>query len=207
MATNRWPTIEGEYEEELESELEGELEYEAELEGELESELETELEGELEGEWELEGQAFVNPLRRVYPDAERALMEHLGRAAMEAESEEEAEAFIGALVPLAAQLVPRVAPAIMRAAPQLIRGVGQVVSQLRQQPQTRRLVQAVPSIVARTAQSLGAQAQAGRPLTVGRAVKTLARQSQRVLQSPAQRRQALRRSRSLDRHYHRVVCA
>jgi hypothetical protein len=202
MVMNRWPTIEGEFE----GELEGELEAEYELEGELELELEGELEDELEGEWETEAEAFVNPLRRVYPDAERALMEHLGRAAAEAESEEEAEAFIGALIPLAARLVPQVAPAIMRAAPQLIKGVGRVVSQLRQQPQTRRLVQAVPTIVARTAQSLGAQARAGRPLTAGRAVQTLARQSRRVLQSPVQRQQALRASRTFDRHYHRVVC-
>src|SRR2546429_206743 len=51
------------------------------------------LEGEFEDELEFEG--FVNPLRRVYPDA---LMEHMGHAAAEAESEAEAEAFIGALI-------------------------------------------------------------------------------------------------------------
>ena len=48
---------------------------------------EYEFESEMEGEFE----EFVNPLRRVYPDA---LMEHLGHAAAEAETEEEAEAFI-----------------------------------------------------------------------------------------------------------------
>ena len=76
-----------------------------------------------EFEWELEGE--LSPIRRVYPDA---LMEHLGHAAAQAESEAEAEAFLGALIPLAAQLVPRVAPAIMRAAPGLIRGVAGVAS-------------------------------------------------------------------------------
>jgi hypothetical protein len=62
----------------------------------------------------------MNPQQRIYPSA---LMEHLGHAAATAESEAEAEAFLGALVPLAARLIPRVAPTIMRVAPTLIRGV------------------------------------------------------------------------------------
>src|SRR5690349_4074394 len=73
-----------------------------------------------EAEWELEGESeaelLVNPIRRVYPDA---MMEHFGHAAAEARSEAEAEAFIGALIPLAARLLPRVAPVIMRSAPGL----------------------------------------------------------------------------------------
>ena len=85
-----------------------EFEEEFELEGEYELEGESEFEGELE----LEGEYEINPQRRVYNEA---LMEHLGHAAAEAETEEEAEAFIGALVPVAARLVGRAAPAVMRA--------------------------------------------------------------------------------------------
>src|SRR5258706_4467125 len=71
----------------------------AEYEYEYESEWEYESEGEAEG--------FVNPIRRVYPDA---MMEHFGHAAATARSEAEAEAFIGALIPLATRIIPRVAP-------------------------------------------------------------------------------------------------
>ena len=155
-----------------------------------------ELETEWEGEWEAAPPTPVSPL------ATRALMEHLGHAATQAESEEEAEAFIGALIPLAAQILPRVAPAVMRAAPQLLRGAANMVRTLRSNPATRQLVRTVPSIVGRTVQSLGSQIAQGRPITAQGAVRTLSRQTQRVLGSPQQAVQAYRRSRALDRRYH-----
>jgi hypothetical protein len=157
--------------------------------------------GELEGEWEWEdeGEEEANPIRRVYPDA---LMEHLGHAASQTESEAEAEAFVGALVPLAARVVPRVAPAVMRAAPQLIRGVARVTRTLRRNPATRPLVRAVPTIVRRTTASLARRVARGRPVTPRTAVRTLAGQTARVLSDPRQCVHAYRRSRALDRRYH-----
>jgi hypothetical protein len=157
----------------------------------------SEFEGEFE--WEVER---MNPLRRVYSDA---LMEHLGHAATEAESEAEAEAFIGALVPLAARVIPRVAPAIMRAAPQLVRGVANVTRVLRSNPATRQLVRTVPTIVRRTAASMAQQAAHGRQVTPAGAMQTLARQTARVIGNPGQCVQAYRRSRALDRQHHRSV--
>src|SRR5204863_2251473 len=114
-----------------------------------------ELEGEYEFEFEGEqaaGEALLSPVRRVYADA---MMEHFGHVAAQAESEAEAEAFIAALVPLAARLLPRVAPTIMRAAPGLIRGVAGITRTLRRNPQTRPLVRALPTIVRRTVADLG----------------------------------------------------
>jgi hypothetical protein len=158
-----------------------------------------EFEGELEWEDEYEGEEEANPIRRVYPDA---LMEHLGHAASQTESEAEAEAFVGALVPLAARVIPRVAPAVMRAAPQLIRGVARVTRTLRRSPATRPLVRAVPTIVRRTTASLARRVARGQPVTARTAVRTLAGQTARVLSSPQQCVHAYRRSRALDRRYH-----
>ena len=137
-ANHRYPRIEGEAEEEAaaslaaefedENEFEDESEYEdeaflggiakalggllGESEGEEEAEYDFEFETEAEAEFEeeLEDEAFVNPIRRIYPDAE--LMAHLSSQAARAEGEEEAEAFIGALIPLAARLIPRAAALI-----------------------------------------------------------------------------------------------
>ncbi len=156
-------------------------------------------EGEYEQEWELEAEA---PLPSALQT--EALMEHLGHAAAEAESEAEAEAFIGALVPLAAKLIPKVAPMIMRAAPQLIRGVSSMVRTLRRSPGGRPLVRAVPQVVRRTAASLARQSAAGAPVGPGRAVRTLANQAAHVLGNPQRAVQAYRRSRSLDRRFHRL---
>lgn len=220
---------------ELEGEYEGEyeLEWEGELEGEYESEeffrrladlaaqttrspalrgvgltaarsaldgAQPTPQGEFEGEWELE----LPQDRGVSP---AALMEHLGHAAAEAESEAEAEAFIGALIPLAARLIPRVAPAILRTAPQLIRGVGRVARTLRTNPVTRPLVRAIPTVVRRTTADLARQVSRGRPITAQSATRTLARQTARVLGDPRRSVVAYRRSRALDRRYHRAAPA
>jgi hypothetical protein len=155
---------------------------------------------EEEFEWEMEGE--LNPIRRVYPDA---LMEHLAHRATAAESEAEAEAFIGALVPLAARLLPRVAPTIMRAAPGLIRGVAGVTRTLRRSPTTRPLVRTIPTIVRRTAANIAQQTARGQPVTPQTAVRTLARQTAQVLTSPQQSVQAYQRARALDRRYHRAA--
>jgi hypothetical protein len=151
---------------------------------------------EYEGEWE------VNPYDRIPPSA---MMEHLGHLAAQAESEAEAEAFMGALVPLAARLLPRVAPTIMRAAPGLIRGVAGVTRALRQNPATKPLVRAVPSIVRQTAISLDRQARAGRPVTPQTAVRTLARQTSRTIGNPRKSVQAWNRSCAMDARYHRAA--
>ena len=171
--------------------------------GEEESEMEMELEGEGgslgEFEEEFEWEAEANPIRRVYPDA---LMEHIAHVATESESEAEAEAFIGALVPLAAQLLPRVAPAIMRAAPRLIRGISRVTRTLRRNPSTRRLVRVLPNVMKRMVGQVARQSRRGRPVTPRTVVRALGQQTRQVLSSPAACRSALVRSRQLDRRYH-----
>ena len=199
-----------EFEEELEGEYEGEefdlggvisgllgeSEYEEELEGEYE------LEGEWEGEYEDEAEGMANPLRRVYPDA---MMEHLGHAAAEAETEAEAEAFIGALVPLAAGLARSAAPHVARSTPQLVRGLSTVARTLRRNPTTRPLVRVLPTIASRTTHSLARHVAHGRPVTPRQAVRTLAGQTAAVLSNPRMRSQVVRRSRAMDRKYHRAT--
>jgi hypothetical protein len=157
---------------------------------------------EYEGEYEGEYEDFVNPQRRL---SSEALMAHLGNAAASAESEDEAEAFIGALVPLAARLIPRVAPAVMRAAPQLIRGISNVAQRLRSNPATQQLVRTLPTVARNTVASLARQVGQGRPLTPQTAVRTLAQQTARVIGSPQQATRAYQRNRALDQRYHRAA--
>ena len=135
----------------------------------------------------------------VDPDA---LMEHLGHAAAEAHNEAEAEALIGALIPLAARLLPQIAPVILRAAPGLIPGVAIVARNLRRSPVTRPLVRTIPTIVRRTAASISQQVRQGRAVSPRSAVRTLARHTAQVLGSPARTVAAWRRSRFLDRRHH-----
>jgi hypothetical protein len=230
-ANRRYPRIEGESEEEAaaslaaefedEDEFEDESEYEDEAflggiakalggllgesedeeEAEYEFEFEAEAETEAEMEGEFEDEAFVNPIRRIYPDAE--LMAHLSSQAARAEGEDEAEAFIGALIPLAARLIPRAAALIHRNAPTLIRGATRLAGQLRRQPRGRRLVTTLPVVLQRTAQSLSDQAAAGHAITPATALDTLGTIAQGVLSDPADCRRVMSAVGTFDRRYHR----
>lgn len=155
-------------------------------------------------EWELEDEdewtGEVNPTEKVYP---RALMEHLGHAACQAKSEAEAEAFVGALVPLAAQMIPKAASAIMKTAPGLVSGLANAARSLRSSPTTRPLVRTLPTVMQRTAASLAQQSASGKPITPQSAVRTLARQTANVVGNPQQATQAYQRSRTMDQRYHR----
>ena len=140
--------------------------------------------------------------RHLYTDA---LMEHLGHAAAYAHSEAEAEALIGALVPLAARRVPRGAPAILRAAPSLIRGAAGVARTLRRDPMTRPIVRTIPTIVRRTAAGIAQQVNRGQAISPQKAARNLARQTVEVLCVPQQTAKVYRRARALDRQYHRGI--
>jgi hypothetical protein len=163
----------------------------------------SEIEGEFEGEWETEIEGEDEMFANAGQAAQTAaLMAHLGQAAAEAESEDESEAFLGALIPLAARLVPRVAPAIMRASPQLIRGISNVGRTLLNNPTTRPLIRALPTVARNTAASLARQVASGRQITPQTAVRTLARQTANVLGNPQRAVSAYRQARRLDRRYH-----
>jgi hypothetical protein len=207
-----YPSIEGEFEDEFEDEFEGEFEdeYESEYEGEFEFEFEAEAEAELEAEGELEdefedeyedeAEGFVNPVRRIYRDAE--LMAHLSAKAAAVEGEEEAEAFIGALIPLAAKLIPRAAALVTRNAPALIKGANRLSRQLRRNPRTRRLVRTMPVILQRTAQVLADQSDGGEDPSAGDIIGTLGNVARSVL-APSYRGRAMRAVSVFDRRYRR----
>jgi hypothetical protein len=153
-------------------------------------------------EYEWEGEFEVSPIRKIYPDA---MMEHLGHAAAEAYGEAEAESLAGAIIPLAARVIPQAAPTLMRAMPGLVSGVAGVVRSLHSDPVTRPLVRVVPGIVRLTAANIAQNTSRGVAVTPQAAVRALAQQTLRVLGNPQASAQAFRRSRVLDRHYHRTA--
>lgn len=179
-------------------------------EGEEESAYETALESSLESQ---EGE--LNPIRKIYPDA---MMEHLGELAANAETEEEAaEHFLPligmaatkllpvvakAVAPMAKKALPKIARAVTRSTPQLTKAVGNIAKTLHRNPQTRHLLRTVPTIARRTVGSIAKQAAHGRPITPRTAIRTLARQTSRVLAHPQRRRHALRRHNALERRFH-----
>jgi hypothetical protein len=121
-------------------------------------------------------------------NGEMALMEVLAAEAADAESEEEADAFIGAILPLATSLIPKLVPAAAKVGqavlPSLVSGAKNLVSTLWKQPATRQLVQTIPTIARGTAATIAKQVAAGKPVTAQTAVRALAGQTAKVLQNP-----------------------
>ena len=181
--------------------------------------VESELESEMEGEWEITPAAFQQSFadREAAPSA--ALMEHLGHAAAEAESNGEAFAFLAPLLPLAlkalplagkaiglgAKVLPKVASTVAKVAPKIIKGVNAAAKTLRNNPATKQLVQALPQVVRRTTADLAKQVSQGKPLTAQSAVRTLAKQTARVLGNPKSAVQTIKRAKNVDKGVDRAV--
>ena len=221
--------LEDESEDEMEDEME--MEDEAGLEGEgwlgalgniagsllgeSEDEYEDEYESEYEAEDEYESEDEISPIRKIYPDA---MMEHLGELAAEAESEDEAaEHFLPligmaaskllpvvakAIAPKAKRAIPKIAHAVTKATPHLTKSIVKVAKALHRNPQTRHLLKTVPGIARRTVGNIAHKVARGGHVTPHAAVRTLARQTRRVLGTPAHRKQALRRHHHLERRLH-----
>jgi len=132
------------------------------------------------------GGALGRGLAALLPDQ----MDEFAALAAEAEDEAEAEAFLGALVPLAARLLPQAGQAIMRVAPQLIRGLAGTARAVHANPAARQLLRTAGTVVRQTGADIARQVAQGRPVTGRMAVQRLARNTYRVMGSPAELRSA-----------------
>lgn len=174
-----------------------------------------EMEGGYEGELE-QAVSYMNQL----PSS--ALMEHLGHAAAEAETEGESFAFLAPLLPLAAKaiplavkglgfagklaakkILPKVISNVTRSIPQMTRSLQGVARTLSKVPNAKPLKRTLPTIAKRSVAAVTRQAASGRPVTPQVAARTVAQQAAKVIGNPRQAVQAYRQSASMDRKYHR----
>lgn len=174
-----------------------------------------------EGEWESGGPAFFAELTVPNVSMSEAipaayLMEHLGHAAAEAESDGEAFAFLAPLLPFAlkalpyvakagAKLLPKVISSVSQAAPKLINGINGVAKVLRTNPATKPLVQAVPTIVRKTVADVAGQVGAGMPITADQALQFLAKETAKILGNPASAMATIKTAKKADARVHRTL--
>jgi hypothetical protein len=159
-----------------------ELEYEGEYEGDpFIGKLLSGLGGALlgEGEYEDEYEFEAAPMTEY-----EVMMEHLAYQAANSESEAEAEAFLGALVPMAARLIPSAAKAVSSVMPSLIQGVSKMGRTLYNSPTTRKLLQTVPTVLKGTVGTLARQVEEGKPISSQTAIRALAGNVANVLDNP-----------------------
>ena len=134
-------------------------------------------------------------------DAEEiiAQMEELGYLASKAPTQQEADEFLGALVPLASRLIPKAASLVSKVAPTLIRGAKRVGRVLRRSPATRSLVRTIPTMVRGATRQIARQAVRGRPPTRNVARRAVRNQAMKVMSNPKRAATAMGRNAALIR--------
>jgi len=131
---------------------------------------------------------------------EAALTEVMGAEAAHTGSESEAQALLGAALPLSMQVVGgristrRLTPTLMRVNAQL------VLYLHRQDKDGRQLLRAMPAVQRRTISSLNAAQRAGIPVTPALASQVMTGQAARVLSTPQIARRALVRNMMVRRN-------
>ena len=188
--------------------LRGRYQEPAGIEGEFHPEAGFEAQPEIHPEW--------NPVQRAQTGAQ---LEHLGHAAAEAATEQEAvEQFLPLIplaakfaLPLAAKALPKVgamfarkiAPKIIgRLAPHLTRGVANASRALFRSPTTRPLIHVIPHIARGTIADIVRFLAQRRNITPALALQLLARRMARTLANPRLLSTTYRNSLAADRRYH-----
>jgi hypothetical protein len=142
-----------------------------------------------------------SPARRAELEA---LLEHLGHAAAQARRGTEAQALIGAMVPVAARLVT-MPSALLPAVPAIVGAASAVARALGSSANTRPFLRVVPAIVVRTLEETAGQGTVDRATGPADPVDVLAEETRKVLSSPESCVRIYRRSCAADRRFHSTV--
>ena len=174
----------------------------------------------VEGEFESFGAGEMEVGAGASPAQIDATLEHMGHAAAEAESEQEAAEQFLPLIPLAAKaLLPiagkylgktalKIAPKIIaRVTPMLTRGVANAARVLFRSPTARPLLHAIPRIARSTVVQLARRAGTGRVVNPRIAMRVLAKNTYRTLSRPRALVNAYQRSVRGNHRYRRRVGA
>jgi hypothetical protein len=154
--------------------------------------------GEFEYEYEFEQHPEVLPEFETATANEYEVMaEHLAHMAANSQSEAEAEAFIGALIPTVARGISAAAPIISRVAPQIIRPLAQAGRALLQDSKTRQLVRTFPTIARSSMATLAQRVAKGQPVNARVAARAVASNVAQVLGNPRRAAAVMKRSRQI----------
>jgi len=175
------------YEDELAMEMDG-FEYEDELE--VFEDLEMEAESDWEGDYmDMEGGSLEDTILE---------MEMLAEAASEAETEEEADEFLGLLGGLATSLLPKAISLGRKFLPKIARGVAGFFRKKLHSPTGRKMIKMAPQVLRNVARGAARRYGQGRPITPGWLLKNVANQTYRAARNPHIAQRALR-------NHHRYV--
>ncbi|MER3436028.1 MAG: hypothetical protein C4288_22335 [Leptolyngbya sp. ERB_1_1] len=164
-----------------------------------------EFEFENENENEFESNSFAmseGEFEAGSMNESEALMEYFAYKAATSESEAEAEAFLGALIPLAAKLMPVAKQVVTAAAPSLIEGVASLGKSLYNDRSTRRLVETVPDILKGAITNLAQQASQGQSIDSAAAIRALSGSTATMFGNPKRVAKTMKKSHRAQHRHH-----
>lgn len=186
--------------------------YDAMYEDEWEDEWEDEFEDEYEDEWEdeledgmddLEFEAFGGGLI-----AESGLLEALAEGAAQAETEAEADEFLGAIT----GLIGKALPSLVKGLPAIAQGLGGLLGggRRRRRGRGRRragggqagLARILPLIVRRTSRTVSAAMQRGQRVRSAQVNRILRSHAKQIMSNRRLALRAMRRTRNVSQQYH-----
>jgi len=142
---------------------------------------------EFDGEGDTEDELQATTVPGLTQQMEAMAEEFAGESA-ETENEAEAQSLAGGVT---IHILSHAPLAVRRVSPVLVRRSARLAQLLRRSPHTRPLLKTLPSIQKRTAAALAVKASKGKPITPRTAVRTMAKQTMRVMGNPQRTAAAL----------------
>ena len=142
---------------------------------------------EFDGEGDTEDELQATTVPGLTQQMEALAEEFAGESA-ETENEAEAQSLAGGVT---IHILSHAPMSVRRVSPVLVRRSARLAQLLRRSPHTRPLLKTLPAIQKRTAAALAVKASKGKPITPRTAIRTMAKQTMRVMGNPQRAAAAL----------------
>lgn len=130
-----------------------------------------------------------------YSKADIVAMEHLAELAMDAENDEEEDAFIGALASIASKALPLAKKLV----PKLAQAGKKIFDQARRSPAVQNAIKTAPSILRKVAVDQAKRVAAGQPVNLNSTLKSAAKHTRSVMNNPQRRKTTVARHNQMVR--------
>ncbi|MGI9503584.1 MAG: hypothetical protein ACR2RE_11075 [Geminicoccaceae bacterium] len=130
-----------------------------------------------------------------YSKADIVAMEHLAELAMDAESDEEEDAFIGALASIASKALPLAKKLV----PKLAQAGKKIFDQARKSPAVQSAIKTAPSILRKVALDQAKRVAAGQPVNLNSTLRSASKHTRSMMNNPRRRKTTVARHNQMVR--------
>lgn len=123
-----------------------------------------------------------------YAEGDIIAMEHLAELAMEAASDEEEDAFIGALASIASKVLPKAIPLAKKLVPKLAQVGKKIFDHARKSPAVQSAIKTAPTVLRKVATDQAKRLASGQPVNLNSTLRSAAKHTRNVMDNPQRRK-------------------